>query len=205
MNISPVQIPVGINARVPPTPGPRSMEHIQADFKVRFAGIWWNQKDPDRTLEDFFIEYDHWEPYSETKIYSKRIYQAAYTGILRDYHNHLCILEAEDTTEYYVVAKRVRNELEALEPYCPCITCSSSSFNPLKYIWCPTCTRCIKAGRGFAKEEYIERARIAKEQHEAKKNTPGPYDRYLKLFHSVRVLEAMTVSVVGVIGLYCWF
>lgn len=207
MYTPPVRIPTGLNAPVPPTPGPRSMEQIHNDAKARFAGILWIQRDPNRKIEDYFNWDDYWEPYSESTIYSKRTYQAAYKGIMRDYNNYLCILESEveDSTEYYVVAKRARNELEELEPYCPCITCSSSRCNPLKYLWCPVCTHCIRSGKGFANKDYIERAKISKEQEEERKKIPGKYDKYLSPLRTTRGIEVITASIIGLIGLYCWF
>lgn len=150
---------------VPPTPGPRSLSNIEDEAKDRFSGIIWMQKDPNRPIEDYFVDYDYWEEYSDTKSYSKRSYQAAYTGRMREYYNYLCILHTDnDDIEdvYYVIAKRIRNELELLEPYCACLKCSSSIINPLKYIWCDHCTKCIKAGPGFASSEYINKAKELK-------------------------------------------
>jgi hypothetical protein len=204
MYTSPVRIPATIPT-VPLTPGPRSMDQIHNDAKMRFAGIIWIQKEPNRNLEDYFSSDDHWEPYSETTIYSKRTYQAAYKGVMRDYNNFLCILESDEGSEYFVVAKRVRNELEELEPYCPCITCSSSRCNPLKYLWCPHCTRCLKAGSHFVDKEYVEQARVAKQQKDEKKKTPGKYDRYINLISSVRTIEMMIGGIIGLVGLYYCF
>src|SRR5437868_15120011 len=117
---------------IPSTPAPRSVDHIQTDVKDRFVGIMWINKDLSMTLDDYFIEYDHWEIYSENKSYSKRPYQAVYKGVIREYHNYLCILSNDQEEEYYVVAKKIRTELEILEPYCACINCSASCINPLK-------------------------------------------------------------------------
>lgn len=200
MYASPVRIPT-----VPPTPGPRSMEQIHNDMKARFAGILWIEKDVSRKIEDYFQEYDHWEPYSETTIYSKRTYSAAYTGMMREYNNYLCVLESDDATEYYVVAKRARNDLEELEPYCPCITCSSSRCNPLKYLWCPVCTRCIRSGHGFANRDYITQAQLAKTREEERLKIPGKYDRYLNPLRTVKGMEIVVTSLLGLIGLYYWF
>jgi len=145
--------------KVPPTPGPKSKSNIEEEALDRFAGIIWVQKEKDRQVDDYFVDYDYWEVYSETKSYSKRSYQAAYTGRMREYHNYLCILRENDDDQYYVIAKRIRTELELLEPYCTCIKCTSSVINPLKYIWCDHCTKCIKAGYGFASQEYIDEAK----------------------------------------------
>src|SRR3990172_6381652 len=122
---------------VPPTPAPRTIDTIQNDARERFGGILWIQKDPNQPMEDYFMDYDYWEKYSEAKPYSKRIYQAAFKGVMREYQNYLCILNMEQNEEYYVLAKHIRNELETLAPYCPCPRCVSYIFNPMKYIWCP--------------------------------------------------------------------
>jgi hypothetical protein len=149
--------------KVPPTPSPKKIENIHdniCDLKARFAGISYIQKDINMTCEDYLSEYDYWEIYSENKSYSKRPYQGSYKGIIRQYQNYLCILtDSNDNEDYYVIAKRIRGELEYLELYCPCLNCSSFRFNPLKYIWCSYCVGCIKAGPGFAKKEYIDLAK----------------------------------------------
>jgi len=186
---------------VPPTPGPRSLETIQNDARDRFAGVVWIQREPSRVLEDYFSEYDFWEVYSENKSYSKRPYQAAYKGIMRDYNNYLCILNGPETEDYYVVAKRIRNELETLESYCSCTTCVSSMFNPLKYMWCPHCTRCIKAGPGFADQEYINKARTLKKEYEDRKRIPSKYGKYIQGMRWIKLTEIVVVLLL-VIGLY---
>lgn len=203
---SPVYIPPINNMQViPPTPGPRTIEAIQNDAQNRFAGIVWMQKDPSYLLEEYFLEYDYWEKYSETKSYSKRIYQAAYKGVMKDYNNFLCILNSEEGEEYYVVAKRIRNELESLESYCTCSTCSAFILNPLKYIWCPHCTKCIKAGVGFAHPDYVEKARILKAQKEQRKQVPVPkYRKYLQNTSWIKVSEA-TVTTAAVIAGVCMY
>lgn len=186
---SPVNIP-----SVPPTPAPKSISDIQTDARERFAGIVWIQKDSSHTLEDYFIDYDHWETYCETKSYSKRTYQAAYKGMMREYHNYLCILNSEEGEEYYVVAKRVRSELEQLEPYCTCTTCSASLINPLKYIWCPHCTKCIKAGPGFANPEYIAKAKELKDL--SSKAVPSKYGKY---FQGTKLIKTIECAVAGIL------
>ena len=191
---------------VPPTPGPRTIEAIQNDARERFAGIVWMQKDPSYLLDDYFLEYDYWEVYSETKSYSKRTYQAAYKGVMKEYNNYLCILNSDQGEEYYVVAKRIRSELESLEPYCTCSTCSASILNPMKYIWCPHCTRCIKAGIGFANAEYVDKARQLKSQKEQLKQSPVP--KYRKFFQTtpwIKVSEATVAGAVVVASIYIYF
>ena len=143
---------------IPPTPRPTSLINIEHDAKQRFGGILWIQKTSDRNLEDYFLEYGHWEVYSETTSYSKRIYSAAYKGLMKEYQNFLCILNDDTSNKYYVIAKRVPGELDILEPYCQCLRCIAFPINPLKYLWCPNCTKCIKAGKGYASKIYIDRA-----------------------------------------------
>lgn len=189
---------------VPPTPGPRSVEAIQTDARDRFAGILWIQKDSSHNLEDYFIDCDHWEPYSETKSYSKRPYAAAYKGIMREYHNYLCILNGEQGEEFYVISKRVRSELEALEKFCTCTTCSASVLNPLKYLWCPHCTQCIKAGLGFAKKEYIEKAIQLKKDSESVILTSSKYSKYIKETRWIKAVELGTVAVIGLAIVWSW-
>lgn len=178
---------------VPPTPGPRSVDTIQTDAKDRFVGMIWIQKDPSKTVDDYFIEYDYWEKYSETKSYSKRSYIAAYKGLMKEYSNYLCILNSDQGDEFYVVAKRVRSELEALEPFCTCSRCVASVINPIKYLWCPHCTSCIKAGPGFAKQEYIDKAKILKQEND--KKIPK---KYLNNMSLVKISEIIGLSVVTI-------
>jgi len=186
---------------IPPTPAPKTINEIQTDARDRFAGIIWIQKESSRPIEDYFVDYDNWEKYSENKSYSKRIYQAAYKGVMREYHNYLCILNGEEGDEYYVIAKRLRNELEALEPYCTCAKCISSFLNPMKYIWCDFCTKCIKAGPGFAKEEYIRKAKELKEVIEKQKPIPSKYGKYLQGYSHVKITELIVVGVIILISI----
>lgn len=200
-NKSPVLIPGTI---IPPTPGPRPKETLHNNPMDRFAGMIFLDRDPNRTLEDYFSEYDYWEVYSETKPYSKRIYQAAYKGVMRDYNNYLCVMNTQDGEEHYVLAKRVKNELEDLEPYCPCLTCNASRLNPLKYIWCPICTQCIKAGNGYAKPEYIATAKnLKRAKEEMRKQAPSKYSKFLDKIHWMRVTEiAMVIIFFSIIICY---
>lgn len=190
----PVNIPT-----VPPTPAPKGVSDIQSDAKDRFAGMIWIQKEPSRSVEDYFVDYDYWEAYSETKSYSKRTYQAAYKGTMREYHNYLCILNSEQGDEYYVIAKRVRSELEQLEPYCTCSRCISSFLNPLKYLWCHNCTRCIKAGPGFANPEYVIKAKELKELAEKRKIIPSRYGKYIHGTRWIKVVELFIILLIIIV------
>lgn len=190
---SPVHIPP-----VPPTPGPKTLNEIQSTARERFAGVIFITKEASRPTEDYFVDYDYYETYSETKSYSKRTYQAAYKSIMREYHNYLCILNTDVGDEYYVVAKRVRSELEALEPYCPCTTCAASVINPLKYVWCPHCTRCIKAGPGFANPEYITKAKEVKSEVEKQRTVPSKYGKYIQGTRWIKAMELAAVAVLFV-------
>lgn len=150
--------------------------NIQTEARDKFAGIIWLEKTPDRTLDEYFSEYDHWETYSEHKTYNKKSYNAAYKGIMRQYANHLCILTDNSSgiekEEYYVLAKRLKTEHDYLEKWCTCLTCRASIFNPLKYVWCPICTKCIKSGPGFASDEYMSIARKLRDNELNKKHIP---------------------------------
>lgn len=185
--------------------GQKSLEATNNDIKDRFVGVLWMQKDPSYNVEDYFMEYDHWEEYCENKSYSKRPYKAVYNQTMKDYCNYLCVLNTENEGEkFYVVAKRVRGELEILENYCTCLTCSAAWFNPLKYIWCPQCTRCIKAGHGFVDQNYINKAKVLKESKEKQKPIPVP--KYIKNISWVRIPEAAIIVAVALASCYvCFF
>lgn len=166
----PINLNIGNNNRPPPTPGPKSINNIQEDAKSRFAGIICIQKENDLADEDYLSTYDYWEPYSETKQYSKRPFLWSYDGTIRQYQSYLCVVSDEDDKEtYYVVSIKLKGKLEQLEQYCTCIKCRSSRLNPLKYIWCDYCTKCIKAGPGFADDEYIKIAKEKKTEETFKK------------------------------------
>lgn len=178
--------------RVPPTPRARPLESISIEARDRFAGIIWISQDPDRPIEDYFTEYDNFEPYSETKLYSKRPYQAVYSGMLRDYQNYLCVVDDGTHESHYVVAKRLPSSIEALIPYCNCTTCAASTLNPCKYIWCASCTRCLKAGPGLADPAYVNLAhtRRLEAQNEAHRTDPWSiFRRRLRTYKWIKILE----------------
>lgn len=175
--------------KIPSTPAPRSVDTIQQDAKERFVGVLWIQKEEGKNIEEYFHEYDYWEAYSENKPYSKRKYLAAYKGVMREYNNYLCILNNDQSDEYYVIAKRLKNELENLEIYCTCLTCSASMVNPVKYMWCPYCTKCIKSGLGFANPQYIKRAKELKDQADKKRLMPHKYQKYIDKISPMKVTE----------------
>lgn len=145
---------------IPPTPRNQNISNLGRDASTIFPAVIWLEIPSDSSVDDYLVEYDHWTKYDENQTYSKRKYQAAYTGRIRDYHNCLCVAQTQNGEELYVVAKRVRTELEELEPYCPCTTCSAWIINPLKYLWCPVCTGCLKAGNGYARKEHVQLARV---------------------------------------------
>jgi hypothetical protein len=175
---------------IPKTPKPKSIDDIQEQARDRFAGVIICDKNNDILIDNYFMEYDHYESYDENKSYSKRVYQSAYKGVLREYQNYLYILELEnenENREYYVVAKKLYNDLESLEKYCPCLKCSASYFNPLKYIWCPYCTNCIKTGKGFTKDEYIEQAQDKK--NKISYQSPHKFHKYIQSNNILKVSE----------------
>jgi len=181
---------------IPRTPKPKSVDDIQEQARDRFAGIIICDKNNDISIDNHFIEYDHYELYDENKSYSKRVYQSAYKGILREYQNYLYVVESDDNKEYYVVAKKLYNDLESLEPFCPCLKCSASYFNPLKYIWCPYCTNCMKAGKGFTKDEYIKQAQ------ELKSKTLTCNTRKFQKYNKSNILKICEITIVILIILY---
>lgn len=168
----------------PVTPGPRTIHDLHTEAKQRFIGIIFMEKDPNRSTEDYFYEYDFWEKYSETNHYNKKPYSAIYKGSNRKYVNYLCILGTDTGEEYYVASKRIPTELESLEKYCRCSKCQSSFFNPMKYIWCKCCTGCIQAGEGFADKQIVEKARKLKlvEENLRKIKTTNEKTRFNKIF-----------------------
>jgi len=176
---------------IPATPGPKKANEIQENVKERFAGVLWIQKLKNKLPSDYFSEYDHWEIYDENKIYSKRPFQTVYTENLQEYQNYLCIMNNENNLEdYYVIAKRIPSELEVLYPYCPCIRCDSLVVNPLKYLWCPTCTKCLRSGCA----KYIERAKKIYRNKELKISEIENF----KLLHYTK-LRCIEVSIILII------
>lgn len=172
-------------------------EALQTRCGEHFAGVMLIEKESEqRSIEDYFAEYDFWERYSETKQYNKRKYQAAYKGILREYKDYLYILVTDQSEEWYVVAKRVPNELDSLVSYCICTRCTMLSINPLKYMWCPHCTKCIKAGPGFTNEEYIIRARERK--------TAAKTKTYVSYFQEISwiTISELVVFVSTIFGIF---
>ena len=182
---------------IPRTPKPRSIDDIQEQARDRFAGIIICEKHNDISIDNHFTDYDHYESYNENKAYSKRPYQSAYKGILREYQSYLYILESDDDREYYVVAKKLYNNLEPLEKFCPCFTCSASYFNPLKYIWCSYCTKCIKAGKGFTKDEYIKQAEASKN-----KNLDHSSNKFQKYIQGSNILKISEIFIVILIIIF---
>lgn len=179
---------------IPKTPKPKSIDDIQDQARDRFAGMIICDKNNDILIDNYFIEYDHYELYDENKSYSKRVYQAAYKGVLREYQNYLYILESEyENKEYYVVAKKLYNSLELLEKYCSCLKCSASYLNPLKYIWCPHCTGCIKAGKGFTKDEYIKQAQDKK--NEESTYSSNTFHKYIQSNNILKLSEMVLLTI----------
>jgi hypothetical protein len=171
------------------TPRPKHIKDIQVDAEARFVGfIMINNAEMAKDIVDYFSEYDYWEEYDESKWYSKRSYFAAYKGVMQEYNNFLCAIKENEVDKYYVVAKRVVTELNKLEPYCTCIRCASNMFNPLKYIWCPVCTKCIKAGKGYADPTFVESAKNLKNNFTKRK--------YFVASKFIKVSELLTLILV---------
>lgn len=185
---------------IPMTPGPCQKNMLFENARDRFIGVIWVTCDDD---EKYLKQFDYAEPYSEEKSYSKRPYLATYKNRMREYQNYLCVCSNEDGEKYYVIAKALPSELEELEPYCPCSTCQAFVWNPMKYLWCPYCTSCLKAGPGFAKEEYIEEAR-QRRQKELKMET-NKWHKMLANCNKTKVCEYAIISIPVLMGLWYYF
>jgi len=161
MNQSPVYIP----------PTPRygiQKQDLMTSAKDRFAGVSWVELMQDQKPEDLLQDYDNYEVYEETKIYSKRPYLANFKNKLQNYQNYLIIMQTELGDQYYVASKRIPSEMDSLAEFCPCFNCSSFVLNPFKYIWCSHCVKCIKSGSS----EYISSAKNLKLKFEQLKKNP---------------------------------
>lgn len=197
-----LRIPTGNLAQ---TPAPQRIEHITDNLAQRFMGVIDVQKDPKHTLEDYFVDYDHWEHYDESKSYSKRPYPAAYTGVMKTYRDYLFVLREGPDEEYFVVANRYLTELDKLVPYCTCLTCRASPLNPIKYLWCPHCTRCLKGGAAFAHPEYIERAKLLMQQAQTRKVQHSRWTKYRNRIDVLRFIESSAIIVVLILLLFMWY
>lgn len=206
-----------LNIPYPPqTPGPSSIVNLQNKNNVcdRFVAVLWVQvsKIKDNLPDEYLNEYDYFEKFSEKKSYSKRKYLAAFKGQMREYQNYLCIFADEKgNEEYYVVAKKIKSDLEELEPYCNCSKCIANPINPLKYIWCVHCTKCIKAGPGFADSKYITHAKEIKNKIDNdNKNCNNKYSKYFLpissyfKYNKMKACEYLTISL-PIIATTCWF
>lgn len=195
-NIQSVHETTRMNGPIPPpTPGPRPISNITDDAHSRFAGVFWIQKDDNKDLSDYFMGYEHYEPYSETKAYSKRIYQAAYSGLMADYVDYLFIIADQNQEQYFVVSKRLKSMYDELEKYCPCVSCTGSIFNPLKYLLCPICTKCIRAGPGFASSENIAEARYR--QIRATEQTQHPNKQQFDVYSYLNWKSSVAIPIIA--------
>lgn len=184
------------------TPAPKTADAMRNDIGERFAGMVWIKEDKSIVLDDYFIEYDYWEEYSDNKKYTSDTYQAAYKGVMRQYQNYLCLVSGDDGDKYYVAAKRIPGELESLEKFCTCFICSCNVFNPLKYLWCPHCTGCIKAGIGCAKKEYIIKAHERKQQSLTVVKRQNKYLAYIPQFQWLKIIEIVTLLIMAYLSYY---
>lgn len=163
---------------------------VTDDITARFAEVTW--MDANTTpVDDLLSVYVHWEPFNAEQTYSKRPYRAAYQGRFGWYHTGLCIVKTGSEEQYYIFARPIKTPLDDLIPFCPCLTCRASRVNPLKYVWCPQCTGCLKAGEGFARDEYRNQALLLQQMV----HTPSKWDTYKKQILSVRVCELVCVGV----------
>ena len=186
---------------IPQTPRPCKINNLFENARERFIGVIWVTCD---SAEKYVQQFDYSEPYSEEKSYSLRPYLASYDGCIREYQNYLCVCSTtSENEEYYVIAKSLPNELEILEPFCPCSTCQATFWNPLKYIKCPHCTSCIKSGPGFAKKEYIEMAKKRREQTLNNQENPTKLQVIVSHCNATKICEYMMIAIP--IFMYAWF
>lgn len=197
MSVVRIPSPVGVdNAhRIPPTPRAMPPQAMNTeDITARFSTVTWMEQG-DATIESLLGGYPHWELLEADQTYSKRPYRAAYQGRFGWYQNGLCIVKSGESEQYYVFARALPSPLDSLIPFCPCITCRASRLNPLKYVWCPRCTGCLKAGEGFASEAYrTEAIRLQQLQR-----PPSRWDRVRKQIWSVTVCEGAVVAVLALV------
>lgn len=165
-----------------------TMQHI-------FVGIIVKASDK-RPLGEQLSEYEHWEAYDPTRSYSRSGHLRVRNGRAREYFYYLLILISEEKYDLYVVTQE-DPEMRALESYCPCYKCQASYLNPLKYIWCDHCTRCLKAGKEFTSSEYIAQAKAA-----ASKATQSHPSRTWN--YSIKQVEASVVLMTVLVWSVLW-
>jgi len=135
---------------------------------------------PNSSIDDIFYQYDFWEEFDPTKNYEKTVHSRKFKNRIRSYVNVLCSVEFIETNEqkYYVVSERYKSPNEKLIPFCPCLKCSCSIINPIKYVFCECCVGCLKSGEYFTDKKYLLQA---KEAFESKK----------KKFNKMKIYEAL--------------
>lgn len=175
---------------IPQTPRPRPLTSFQQEMAERFSGIIWFEAASGDDIKLHLLDYDYHSEFDETAVYSKRPYLAYYKGPIRMYQNYLLIVKFPDHEKSYVVAKHVHDDIELLEQWCPCLTCRVSSMNPLKYLWCPQCTRCIKAGPAFADKRYVAIAKAVKD------------GKYTHPSYTTRMIEIASLCVMAAVYYY---
>lgn len=108
-------------------------------------------------IESFISKYDFSWQYDSTQTYSFVPYEMLHHGILCGYINYFVVI---DDKPLYVVAEKIRSPLSSFEPYCTCLRCMLSKYNPIKYLLHPMITGCIKVGPKFVNTKYVEEAKI---------------------------------------------
>jgi hypothetical protein len=112
--------------------------------------------DPEHT----FKNYDWFEEYDASKVYLQEEYTRDYGKGERKYVNELCVCDNKS----FVVGHEVLSveELEELEPFCPCVRCGMYWFDPRRILNPCWSVGCIKAGPFFAWYDNVNKARVAK-------------------------------------------
>lgn len=145
------------------TPKPCKKDDMANNFDDMFFGTIYLNNQFKIPHQDFLKEYIHYEEFNEMKSYSKRPYLFYHNGTIKYYSNFLLIINDEFNKKYYVVTKLIPSKNDAYEKYCTCIKCSNKIIdilNPIRYIKCSICAKCIKAGEEVADPKYIENAKM---------------------------------------------
>lgn len=150
---------------------------MEENFRTQFAGIIWI----DDNLEDILKEYDHFEKYSNVKVYSKDIFREIFKGRAYYYRNYLLV----HSDQYYVIWKRQKNPCSDFEDYCDCLRCKYC----LLFL-CPVYTQCLKLGPGYYSEQRLNRAQQKKED-----KTSIFSKIYLKLVYLLTIKDLSSINI----------
>lgn len=111
--------------------------------------------DPEINLEKFYIhDYGH-----GPLRYQMEKYTFIHTKLTWDDLDYLDLVKKEkhDRELVYMVAKErlTDEERDSLIPYCTCLMCSRSYFNPARYFGCPCCVGCLTVRDHYYTRQYM--------------------------------------------------